>query len=311
MFLSNLSHVSLSLSFIVIVIWLHKEGRIKKQIEHKSYIKGETMFAQQQYTQPGGAWGAGRRRGMGPGMMGSGHHAYGAPQSRQYSQFSGPMAGSTAPEGPWDGHVQSYLFSVLASLGAGLLTFALSVALWPLGGTTAFFLSIVASIALTVSSTWRTPAFFFACACYGGMLQDAIWQLEFLEPGIIASAAFMTALLTGAIGVCALNMKDAQAFMVASMVSAVGSCMFWFLMGSWLLGAGGSAAFFNVYSYGGLLVYGGMLAIRIRSLAAMAAAGYRKDPVLAAFDLFRPIISMFIRILAILAKNSGSKKRRR
>lgn len=71
----------------------------------------------------------------------------------------------------------------------------------------------------------------------------------------------------------------------------------------------GSAGFFNVQLYLGLLMFVGYVAVDTQMIIERADAGER-DSLLHAQELLVDLVALFVRIAAILAKNSEKKKRK-
>lgn len=217
--------------------------------------------------------------------------------------------------------VQKHLARVYASLSAASLAAATGVFLnlkynvWNNFG----FLSFLAGFGLMMGLqlTPATPANFQIRMTYlllfgllqGFSLSPFIEYLIQINAGsVILSALVSTSLLFMSFSLTALNSRRRSWLYLGGTLASAMSIMAWMSLFSWFFGYG--KAMFEVELFGGLLLFCGYVIFDTQVIVEKASAG-DYDYIRHSVDLFVDLVSIFIRILMIIARNKEEDRKNR
>merc|ERR1711991_164762 len=138
-------------------------------------------------------------------------------------------------------------------------------------------------------------------ALQGLVVGPLVEQVLAIDAGIVVSAMLATTLVFACFSLAALYAeRRSMLFMGGFLSSALTILLFASLFG----------APFNLQLYGGLLLFIGYVCFDTQMIVEKAAAG-NYDVVGHALELFLDLVSIFIRILIIIARNKKDKKNER
>jgi len=208
--------------------------------------------------------------------------------------------------------IKAHLINVYTTLALGVLIAALGSITYlktHFGGTISFFAGFLLIMWLSMTPkqdvTKRLAIFCGFCFMEGlgiGPLIDAVIDID---PSIVTSAFLATT--------CIFLCFSASAFYAERrsylyLGGFLGSALSMMVMASFMNIFFRSAFLFNFQLYFGLLVFCGFIIFDTQLIIEKAALG-SKDYISDSLELFLDFINVFIRILIILAKMSGGKKK--
>jgi FtsH-binding integral membrane protein len=126
------------------------------------------------------------------------------------------------------------------------------------------------------------------------------------DPSIVVTALLGSVAIFACFSGAAVFAKRREFLFLGAILSSVVSTMLMLQFGSYIFG--GSSAMFNVELYGGLLLFVGYVLFDTQLIIERADKG-DEDYIKHSLDLFMDFVSIFVRILIILSKNSSEKTR--
>lgn len=128
------------------------------------------------------------------------------------------------------------------------------------------------------------------------------------DPGIAVTALLGTVAIFASFSGAAVFSKRREYLFLGGILSSLVSTMLMLRFGSYIFG--GSAAMFNVELYGGLLLFVGYVLFDTQLIIERADKG-DEDYIKHSLDLFMDFVSIFVRVLIILSKNSKTRQERK
>ncbi|CAM6082607.1 unnamed protein product [Calypogeia fissa] len=145
-------------------------------------------------------------------------------------------------------------------------------------------------------------AAFLEGASLGTLIEYVINQ----DPSIAVTALLGTMAIFASFSGAAVFAKRREYLFLGGILSSLVSTMLMLRFGSYIFG--GSSAMFNVELYGGLLLFVGYVLFDTQLIIERADKG-DEDYIKHSLDLFMDFVSIFVRVLIILSKNSSQKTR--
>ncbi|KAH7298634.1 hypothetical protein KP509_25G052200 [Ceratopteris richardii] len=212
--------------------------------------------------------------------------------------------------------VQQHLVKVYETLCAALVVASVGVylhLLWSFGG-------ILTSLGTLGLSLWllkapstpseegkRLKLLLSAAFLHGASVGPLIELVLQIDSGILVTAFVGAALIFGCFSGAAILARNREFLYLGGVLSSALSLLFWLRASSYLFGS--SSAYFFVELYGGMFLFMGYVLYDTQLIIAKADLG-DLDHVKHALDLFVDLMGLFVRLLAILAKNSTEKSER-
>lgn len=210
--------------------------------------------------------------------------------------------------------VQLHLQKVYTTLCVALLVAAVGVyahILTHLGGilSTFAFLGVTMWLLSTPPYEERKrltllmAAAFLEGASLGTLIEHVINQ----DPGIVVTALLGTVTIFACFSGASIFAKRREYLFLGGILSSALSTLLMLRFGSYIFG--GASAMFNLELYGGLLIFIGYVLFDTQLIIERADKG-DNDYIKHSLDLFMDFVSIFVRILIILSKNSSEKEAR-
>lgn len=212
--------------------------------------------------------------------------------------------------------VQQHLLKVYQTLTAALAVAGVGVylhLLWGFGG----LLTGLGALAVTIwlMATPSSPSeegkrlklLASAAFLHGASIGPLVGHVIDIDSSILVTAFVGTACIFACFSGAALLARRRELLFLGGILSSAVSLLLWLGVASFFFG--GSSAYFAIELYGGLLVFIGYVLFDTQMIIERADLG-DFDYVKHSMDLFVDFIGLFVRLLIILAKNSGQKAER-
>lgn len=212
--------------------------------------------------------------------------------------------------------VQQHLLKVYQTLAAALLLAGVGVylhMLWSFGGLLTGLGSLAVSIWLKATSSApseegkRLKLLAAAAFLQGASIGPLVQHVVDLDPSILVTAFVGTACIFACFSGAAIFARRRELLFLGGILGSAVTLLLWLGTASYFFG--GSAAYFAVELYGGLLVFVGYVLFDTQMIIERADLG-DYDYVKHSLDLFVDFVGLFVRLLIILAKNSGEKSQK-
>jgi FtsH-binding integral membrane protein len=215
----------------------------------------------------------------------------------------------------WSPNLQAHLVRVYTLLASGMLAAAIGsyvhMNLFPLGGllstlATLGFLFLIAMTPAIEQNDGTRISYFAAFSFFQGLSIGPLLSLVYaMDPMIIFSAFGGTTLIFACFTLSALFSQSRSYLYIGGLLSSGLSLMFWLSIVNIFFGSLGIA---NFQLYLGLIVMSGFVLYDTQLIVEKVKLGSR-DYIMHALDLFVDFVGIFVRLLIILAKNTGGEKK--
>jgi len=209
--------------------------------------------------------------------------------------------------------IRQHLVNVYTTLSMAILSATLGSVFFlktHLGGTLSFFAAILCIVWLVITPREEVNkrlailcGFAFLKGCSIGPLIESVIEID---PAIVTSAFLGTSCIFLCFSATAYFAERRSYLFLGGFLSSALSalCLLSFVNIFFR-----SLAVFNLQVYGGLLLFCGFVIFDTQLIIEKAANG-SKDYVWDSLELFLDFLNIFVRLLIILAKNSGKKSKR-
>ncbi|CAN0842633.1 Bax inhibitor 1 [Linum grandiflorum] len=207
--------------------------------------------------------------------------------------------------------VQSHLKQVYLTLCCALVASGVGAyfhILWNIGGLLTTFACMGCMawlLSIPVYQEQKRVSLLMASGFLQGASIGPLIELAIdVDPSLLITAFVGTAIAFGCFSAAAMVARRREYLYLAGLLSSGLSILFWLHFASMIFG--GSAALFKFELYFGLLVFVGYVVVDTQNIIERAHLG-DLDYVKHALDLFTDFVSVFVRILIIMLKNSAEK----
>ncbi|CAL1401709.1 unnamed protein product [Linum trigynum] len=208
--------------------------------------------------------------------------------------------------------VQAHLKQVYLTLCCALIACGIGSylhILWNIGGLLTTFACLGSMAWLMSTPSYqeqkRVSLLMTASVLQGASIGPLIELAIDIDSSLIITAFVGTAISFGCFSAAAMVAKRREYLYLAGLLSSGLSILFWLQFASSIFG--GSASVFKFELYFGLLLFVGYVVVDTQNIIERAHVG-DLDYVKHAIELFTDFVSIFVRILIIMVKNSMEKE---
>uniref|UniRef100_A0A0D6QXY3 Bax inhibitor 1 n=1 Tax=Araucaria cunninghamii TaxID=56994 RepID=A0A0D6QXY3_ARACU len=241
------------------------------------------------------------------------HESHGSGFPGQRSASSGWDYGALKNLRKISPQVQNHLKRVYLTLACAVIAAAVGIylhLLWNVGG----LLTGIASIALVAwlssispspyNESKRVKLLMAAAACQGASIGPLVELVISIDPSILGTAFVGTGLAFGCFSGAAILARRREFLFIGGLLASGLSILLWLNFASAIFG--GSTAVYMFEVYFGLLVFLGYIIFDTQMIIERADHG-DYDYVKHSLELFTDLAAVFVRVVAIMARNSAAK----